>query len=145
LQSIQHRVKYPVNFEDWNKSQKADFRRARYAVADTLSVAAQLVGAETCLDLLVTPLATLSEQVAAGQAFEWRAAEAALYCIRSVCKVREEGQSVWGVFGPSSQQLTWGARRSPALRPASCVVGRWERVRERLSVRGVPGLRSLNV
>jgi hypothetical protein len=90
LQSIQHRVKYPVNFEDWSKSQKADFRRARYAVADTLSVAAQLVGAETCLDLLVKPLATLSEQVAAGQAFEWRAAEAALYCIRSVCKVREE-------------------------------------------------------
>ena len=26
-------------------------------------------------------------QVAAGRAFEWRDAEAALYCIRSVCKV----------------------------------------------------------
>ena len=65
IQSIQHRVKYPVNFEDWSKSQKADFRRARYAVADTLGVAAQLVGAETCLGLLVKPLATLSDQVRA--------------------------------------------------------------------------------
>ena len=53
-------------------------------VADTLLDAAKVVGAEVCLELLVKPLEKLSQEVATGKAFEWRDAEAALYCIRSV-------------------------------------------------------------
>eukprot|EP00240_Pyramimonas_obovata_P002590 CAMPEP_0118943288 /NCGR_PEP_ID=MMETSP1169-20130426/38014_1 /TAXON_ID=36882 /ORGANISM="Pyramimonas obovata, Strain CCMP722" /LENGTH=723 /DNA_ID=CAMNT_0006888509 /DNA_START=206 /DNA_END=2373 /DNA_ORIENTATION=- len=86
IQSIQGRVRYPDGFDHWRKDQKAEFKRARYMVADTLMDAAQVVGGAECLALLVKPLEKLSLDVSQGQAFEWRAAEAALYCIRSVAR-----------------------------------------------------------
>lgn len=86
VQSIQHRVRYPQGFKNWRKDERADFRRARYAVADTLVEAAAVLGGEPTLQLLVRPLSELSATAANGGGFDWREAEAALYCLRSVAK-----------------------------------------------------------
>ena len=40
---IGRRVQYPDDFKNWRKDQKADFRKARYSVADTLLDAAFVV------------------------------------------------------------------------------------------------------
>lgn len=37
---IRGRVRYPDDFDSWHKDEKLDFRRSRYAVADTLVDAA---------------------------------------------------------------------------------------------------------
>jgi hypothetical protein len=37
---IRGRVRYPDDFDAWHKDEKLDFRRSRYAVADTLVDAA---------------------------------------------------------------------------------------------------------
>lgn len=86
VESIQGRVRYPEDFANWRKDERADFRRARYAVADTLVEAAAVLGGEATLNLLVRPLSELSASTANGGSFDWREAEAALYCIRSVAK-----------------------------------------------------------
>jgi len=84
---IRGRVRYPDDFEGWRPDERADFKRQRYAVADVLIDAAAVLGGSSTLQLLSEPLQELSASVAAGGAFEWRAAEAALYCIRSVAKM----------------------------------------------------------
>jgi len=85
---IQGRVRYPIDFDDLSSQERRDWKRNRYHVGDTLDDAARVVRAEEALKLLVGPLRDLSVVVAAGGEFDWRAAEAALYCIRCV---REEG------------------------------------------------------
>lgn len=45
---------------------------------------AGVLGGERTLQLLTEPLAAVSAQVAQGAAFDWRTAEAALYCVRAV-------------------------------------------------------------
>jgi transportin-3 len=52
------------------------------AVADTIHDCAGVLSFGRCLGLLLEPLRQLSAAVAAGGAFDWRAAEAALYCVR---------------------------------------------------------------
>lgn len=54
------------------------------AVGDTLIDCASVLGGGRMLQLLVEPLLQLSKQVTSGAAFDWRTAEAALYCIRAV-------------------------------------------------------------
>lgn len=56
-------MRYPDNFDSWRKDQKADFKRARYLVADTLLDAAMVVGGDQTLALLVKPLEALSAEV----------------------------------------------------------------------------------
>jgi transportin-3 len=51
-------------------------------MADTLEDAAGVAGFSRCLALLLEPLHSMSAEVAAGQPFDWRAAEAALFCVR---------------------------------------------------------------
>lgn len=54
------------------------------AVGDTLIDCATVLGGGRMLQLLVEPLLELSKQVTGGGAFDWRTAEAALYCVRAV-------------------------------------------------------------
>lgn len=49
---IQERVKYPAEFDKWQKDDRADFKDMRYAVADTLCDAARKIH-----DPLLLPLA----------------------------------------------------------------------------------------
>ena len=56
----------------------------RVAVGDTLIDCASVLGGGRMLQLLVEPLLELSKQVTSGGQFDWRTAEAALYCIRAV-------------------------------------------------------------
>lgn len=56
----------------------------RVAVGDTLIDCASVLGGGRMLQLLVEPLLQLSKQVTSGAQFDWRTAEAALYCIRAV-------------------------------------------------------------
>ncbi len=51
-------------------------------MGDPLENCAAVLGYERCLALLVEPLAQLSAQQAQGQPFDWRTAEATLFCVR---------------------------------------------------------------
>jgi hypothetical protein len=86
------RLRYPDGFEHWHREERQDFKRKRYAVADTLTEAAAVVGGAEALQILAGPLQELSAAVTAGGAataaagFDWRVVEAALYCVRSISK-----------------------------------------------------------
>jgi hypothetical protein len=54
----------------------------RNDVADMLEVSAAIIGGQATLSKLLEPLQRVSMEVSNGAAFDWRAAEAALYCIR---------------------------------------------------------------
>ncbi|CAG9460545.1 unnamed protein product [Pedinophyceae sp. YPF-701] len=98
---IQGRVKYPPEYEAWTRQERHEFKRARYAVADTLEDAANVIGGTRIMGILVGPLQGLAAAVQAGQAFDWVTAEAALYCIRSVYRVgTQSGPELLGeLFG----------------------------------------------
>ena len=81
---IRGRVRFPNDFDELHRDEKADFKRGRVAVGDTLMDAAAVLGGAETLRLLVEPLMELSAKVAAGGAFDWQAAEAALYCVRCI-------------------------------------------------------------
>eukprot|EP00887_Chlorella_sp_A99_P006855 scaffold2.g6855.t1 len=92
---IRGRVRFPDAFDSWHRDERQEFKRARIAVGDTLIDCAMVLGGARMLQLLVEPLLALSAKqaaaataaAAAGQApppFDWRTAEAALYCIRAV-------------------------------------------------------------
>ncbi|KAG1678979.1 hypothetical protein FOA52_013042 [Chlamydomonas sp. UWO 241] len=80
------RLRYPSNWGSWSREEHMDFRRQRMDMADTLEDAAGVVGFGRCLQLLLQPLHALSAGVAQGQPFDWRSAEAVLFCVRSVAK-----------------------------------------------------------
>lgn len=111
---IRGRVKFPPDFDSWHSQEKEDFKRGRVDIGDTLCDAADVLGGDRVLPLLVEPLLELSRQVAsAGQgAFDWRTAEAALYCIRCIHDVAPPPgdalllslfQSLPGLPSPSAQ------------------------------------------
>ncbi|EFN54933.1 hypothetical protein CHLNCDRAFT_134668 [Chlorella variabilis] len=81
---IRGRVRFHENFDSWHRDERSDFKRARVAVGDTLIDCASVLGGGRMLQLLVEPLLELSKQVTSGGQFDWRTAEAALYCIRAV-------------------------------------------------------------
>jgi transportin-3 len=81
---LRTRVRFPDDFDTWHRDERLDFKHARLAVGDTLLDVAAVLGGETIMRLLVEPLLELSTMVAQGNKFDWRAAEAALYCIRCV-------------------------------------------------------------
>ncbi|KAI7846036.1 hypothetical protein COHA_000403 [Chlorella ohadii] len=81
---IRGRVRFHDNFDAWHRDERQDFKRARVAVGDTLIDCASVLGGGRMLQLLVEPLLELSKQVTSGGNFDWRTAEAALYCVRAV-------------------------------------------------------------
>lgn len=81
---IRGRVRFPDGFDGWHRDERQEFKRARMAVGDTLIDCALVLGGNHMLRLLVEPLLQLSTRMSSGaQLFDWRTAEAALYCIRS--------------------------------------------------------------
>ncbi|KAG2500508.1 hypothetical protein HYH03_001285 [Edaphochlamys debaryana] len=93
VQLIRGRVREPEVYSSWSKDEKHDFRAAREEVGDTLEDSAAVLGFGRCLALLVEPLAALGRPPAEGQAqaqgqagssYDWRTAEAALFCIKSI-------------------------------------------------------------
>ncbi|KAG0561064.1 hypothetical protein KC19_9G034400 [Ceratodon purpureus] len=83
---VSFRVTYPPGFETWRKDELADFKSTRYAVADMLMDAAAVLGGQGTLRLLAQPLLQLAASARSGGSWDWRAAEAALYCIRAIAK-----------------------------------------------------------
>ncbi|GFR52886.1 hypothetical protein Agub_g15518, partial [Astrephomene gubernaculifera] len=108
VQLIRGRVREPESYPTWSKDEKHEFRAARDEVGDTLDDSAAVLGFGRCLALLVEPLAALSRnlqqqhQQAGGEAaggaaagggaaggssgYDWRTAEAALFCIKSISR-----------------------------------------------------------
>ena len=92
VRHAQGRVRYPPGFAEWRRDARAQFKRERSAVGDALLQAAKVLGGEATLGILAQPLAQLAAASApgggggggGGGGFDWRAAEAALYCVRSV-------------------------------------------------------------
>ncbi|KAL2608832.1 hypothetical protein R1flu_027405 [Riccia fluitans] len=83
---VSFRVKYPKGFEAWRKDELVDFKETRYAVADMLLDAANVLGGETTLRLLSQPLLQMTASLSSGGTWEWEAVEASLYCIRVIAK-----------------------------------------------------------
>eukprot|EP00899_Mesostigma_viride_P019634 jgi/Mesvir1/27672/Mv07393-RA.2 len=86
IQLVSTLVRYPVDFNDWHREERRDFKRSRYALADTLMDASHVVGGSQLLELLTLPLKQAASMVASGGAFDWRAVEASLCCVRAVAK-----------------------------------------------------------
>lgn len=83
---VSFRVTYPSGFENWRKDELADFKSTRYAVADMLLDAAAVLGGQETLRLLAQPLLQLAASARSGGSWDWRVAEASLYCIRAIAK-----------------------------------------------------------
>jgi len=89
IQNIMGRLRYPDGFEHWHREERQDFKRMRYAVADTLTEAAAVVGGAQALQIIAAPLQELlacADAAAPSPSFDWRKVEAALYCVRSISK-----------------------------------------------------------
>ena len=84
---LRGQVRFPPDFDSWHREERADFKRSRVVIGDTLMDAALVLGGAETLRLLVEPLMELSARVGRGGAFDWQAAEAALYCVRCVYRV----------------------------------------------------------
>lgn len=80
------RLRYPDGFEHWHREERQDFKKMRYAVADTLIEAAAVVGGAHALQIIAAPLQQLIVDAGANPNFDWRSIEAALYCVRSISK-----------------------------------------------------------
>ncbi|KAF6259150.1 armadillo-type protein [Scenedesmus sp. NREL 46B-D3] len=74
----------PDGYSSMRSSERADWRRCRHAWADVLVDACDAVGHQRALQLLLMPLTDVSQAVAAGREFDWKTAELALHCVRSV-------------------------------------------------------------
>ncbi|KAG2431638.1 hypothetical protein HYH02_013215 [Chlamydomonas schloesseri] len=93
---IRGRVREPEGYSSWSKDEKHEFRTARDEVGDTLDDSAAVLGFGRCLSLLVEPLAALGRADSGGggggtgggggggSSYDWRTAEAALFCIKSI-------------------------------------------------------------
>ncbi|GAX77385.1 hypothetical protein CEUSTIGMA_g4831.t1 [Chlamydomonas eustigma] len=81
---VRGKVRYPEQWSAWSKEQHADFKRQRLDISDVIEDAVGVLGFSLCLDLLLEPLKSVSADMAGGKPFDWRAAEAALYCIRAI-------------------------------------------------------------
>lgn len=72
----------PQGFQRMRNSEKADWRRYRHAWSDVLLDSSAAVGEQRALQLLLQPLADLSQASSQGKEFDWQAAELALHCVR---------------------------------------------------------------
>lgn len=88
--SLRTRVRYPDDFDEWHRDERIDFKNGRVAIGDTLLDATAVLGNNYAFQLLIDPLLELSSKIATGDVFDWRTAEAALYCIRCVYRAAPE-------------------------------------------------------
>jgi transportin-3 len=88
-------VQYPEDFQHWTGEEYREFKRVRYAIADTLTEAASVVGAMQTLHIVAIPMQKLHKTEATVLSptndvpnldFDWRCFEASLYCVRSISK-----------------------------------------------------------
>lgn len=77
---VVHNVQYPSDYHEWHRDELQEFRHNRYAISETLEDAADVLGWQPTLQLLLRPLQQLATT------FDWRVAEASLYCVRSICR-----------------------------------------------------------
>ena len=70
----------PANYSDMSNSSKRNFKQERSVCVDVLRDAASVLGSTRSLAILIQPLHELNN----APTFEWRTAELALYCIRSI-------------------------------------------------------------
>jgi len=88
------RVRYPEDFQHWTGEEYREFKRVRYAIADTLIEAASVVGAIQTLHIVATPMqelnlaeaTLLTQNGMSNLSFDWSRFEASLYCVRSISK-----------------------------------------------------------
>lgn len=83
---VSFRVMYPQNYEDLSKEDISDFKRTRYAVGDILMDASSVLGGETTLKILSNSFFQAASTIGNGGSWDWRSAEAALYCIRAISR-----------------------------------------------------------
>lgn len=83
---VSFRVMYPQNHEDLSKEDISDFKRTRYAVGDILMDASSVLGGETTLKILSNSFFQAASTAGNGGSWDWRSAEAALYCIRAISR-----------------------------------------------------------
>ena len=81
-----------------------------------------MIGFGGCLRLLVEPLQRLSADVASGKPFDWRAAEAALYCVRWAVRKGwvHKGKRHQGAYG-CLETLNETGRAPCIVWPSFCV------------------------
>mmetsp|Transcript_10560 Transcript_10560/g.64920 ORF Transcript_10560/g.64920 Transcript_10560/m.64920 type:complete len:614 (+) Transcript_10560:1162-3003(+) len=72
----------PEDFETWRPDQKSEFKFGCESVAETLHAAGLILGGDTIISLLASPLQEVASAVERGVAFEWRNAQAIMYCIQ---------------------------------------------------------------
>lgn len=85
------RLRYPEDHQHWTREEYREFKRMRYAIADTLKEAASVVGAVQTLHIVSTPIQELNKAEATyvtpkNTSVDWRRLEASLYCVRSISK-----------------------------------------------------------
>ena len=85
-QSVQAHSLYAANFDELSRSDRGDFKRARFEIADALVDANSVVGAEVYLDLITAPLQEHYGACNAGKPFDWRIAEATYFALRCVAR-----------------------------------------------------------
>ena len=84
--SLREHVMLGADVESWSEGDHKDFRKVRYAISDTLTDAKQILGAETTLNLLLEPLHHHHTECSAGKPFDWKLAEGAYYCAKSLSR-----------------------------------------------------------
>lgn len=75
-------VKEPDDFESWRPDQKSEFKFGCESVAETLRAAGMILGGDTIISLLASPLQEIAVAIERGESYDWRNAEAIMYCIR---------------------------------------------------------------
>eukprot|EP00252_Welwitschia_mirabilis_P009642 TRINITY_DN22310_c0_g2_i1.p1 TRINITY_DN22310_c0_g2~~TRINITY_DN22310_c0_g2_i1.p1 ORF type:complete len:705 (-),score=141.34 TRINITY_DN22310_c0_g2_i1:336-2345(-) len=83
---VSFRVKYPENFEELSREDIVDLKRMRYAIGDILMDITSVLGGDSTLKILSNNFFKVVNAVENGGPFDWKAAEAALYCIRAIAK-----------------------------------------------------------
>ncbi|GLJ30869.1 hypothetical protein SUGI_0613730 [Cryptomeria japonica] len=83
---VSFRVMYPHNYERLSREDLADFKRTRYAVGDILLDASSVLSGEVTLKILSNNFFQAGSTAGNGDSWDWRSAEAALYCIRAIAR-----------------------------------------------------------
>ncbi|KAH9301503.1 hypothetical protein KI387_013086 [Taxus chinensis] len=83
---VSFRVMYPLDYEELSREDLADFKRTRYAVGDILLDASSVLSGEMALKIISNNFFQAASTAGNGESWDWRSAEAALYCIRAIAR-----------------------------------------------------------
>lgn len=115
---VSFRVMYPQNYEDLSKEDISDFKRTRYDVGDILMDASSVLGGETTLKLLSNNFFQAASTAGNGGSWDWRSAEAALYCIRAISRAVPTSE---GTVLPQVMGFLPKLPRQPQLLQTACL------------------------